>query len=95
MAISLNTEEPIDASETTKLTKDARQLSMGDVYIAIKNAAREGDRCTRYDLKGRYAKFVSEVMKILKSRGFEVKHEFGSDQREGTEWNYISIYWPE
>ena len=87
------------ASEAKELTLDSlrhnSKTQLGRIFGIIKLRAEEGQLSARCDIDNSKVDTIlrEEIIKILKSEGYDVEYQTGYDQRDGDSRNYLLIKW--
>jgi hypothetical protein len=81
------------ANEAKELALLAAKQNLTPIFNRITSAARIGDFSINYPLENREAKFADEIIKELRTFGYETNRVQGYDQRDGDSWDYLTISW--
>ena len=80
---------------TIKSLKNNANTMLGKINDNIQRCSEKGELyyCHQINNACDDSNVIAEVIKILKSDGYEVEHRNGYDQRDGDSWNYLYINW--
>lgn len=85
------------AIEARNLSDSANYTShaclMSNIYANVESYAKEGKTFLQFHVNESYKPQLESAMSSLRTDGYIVKYESGSDQRDGESWSYLAISW--